>query len=251
MINIAVYYSGHIRNFKDIILNHKRVFKYDNIQFDFYFTFWRKNHSSLNDSWHYNNTNNINLVDICDITEEDVYKICPDAKNVVILEEHALSPEYDGYKPSLIFQLYSLYKSYELLPNTYDFYIRMRADIYFFKGIDWSSIIKNKESYELFLPDTVWLDQPNFPKNTIFNDYFWISSYETGKYISHFFKNILLLNLKKDDILERYFCKYLDNRFKILHIPIDITLERRTRGFDLSNETTICTERRLREGTFL
>ena len=252
MINIAVYYSGHIRNFKDIILNHKRIFKYDNITFDFYFTFWRKNHSSLNDSWDYNNKNNKNLVEICNITEDDVYKICPNAKNVTILEEHILTPEYDGYKPSLIFQLYSLYNSYITLPGTYDLYVRMRADTYFFKEIDWGNIIKNKDSYDIFLPELVWLDKPNFPKNDKFNDYFWISSYETGKYICNLYKDIVLLDsTNKTDILETVFCKYLTNKFKILNIPIDITLERKTRGFDIGEETTVSTERRLREGMFI
>jgi len=245
---IAVYFSGHIRNLKDTIQNYRRVFKHPALQFDYYFTLWRKNHNTENDSWNHNNIMNKTLLDITKITEEEVYNICPEAKKVVILEEFEVPLEFQGYKPSTVFQLYSLYKGFQEVPPTYDLYVRMRSDLYFFKDIDWKYILNNSSRYDLFIPENVHYNLKNYPSSHIFNDYFWISSYKVGKYISEIFKN--LTNMEKGHIVETYFALYISKNIpKILNHPFDLALERRTRGFDANlNETAIYSERRKIEG---
>lgn len=226
---VAVYFSGHIRNLKDTIHNYRKVFQHPNVDFDYYFTLWRKNHDTANDSWNHNNQTNKKLVNISNITEKDVYEICPEAKNVVILEEFDLPPEFSGYKPSAVFQMYMLYRGFQEVANTYDIYIRMRPDLYFFKGIDWEFILNNAHKHELFIPKNVHFAGANYPNSDIFNDYFWISSYEVGKYISELFKNIR--SMQKGMITEKYFALHISlNMPKLTHYPFDFALERRTRG---------------------
>lgn len=249
---IAVYFSGHIRNLKDTIRNYRRVFQHPNLEFDYYFTLWRRNHDSSNDSWNNNNQTNKHLVDISNITEKDVYDICPEAKKVVILEEFDLPPEFSGYKPSAVFQMYSLYRAFQEVTNTYDIYVRMRTDLYFFKGIDWEFILNNSHEYQLFIPENVHFTLKNYPNSDIFNDYFWISSYQVGKYISELFKKIT--SMKKGMFVERYFAVYISmNMPKLAHYPFDLALDRRTHGgFDTNlHETSVYTERRKIEGDFV
>jgi len=250
---VAVYFSGHIRNFKDNIDNYRRVFQHLNVEFHYYFTLWRKNHDTANNSWNYNNEMNKKLVDISNITEKDIYDICPEAKNVVIIEEFDLPDEFSGYNPSAAFLMYSLYRGFQELADTYDLYVRMRTDLYFFKGIDWEFILNNSHTYELFIPENVHYTSKNYPNSNIFNDYFWISSYQVGKYISEIFKQIT--SMPRGIIVERYFALHISmNMPKLLHCQFDLALERRTRGgFDanLVDETTFYTERRKIEGDFI
>ena len=245
---VAVYFSGHIRNLKDTIRNYRRVFQYPNFEFHYYFTLWRINHDTSNDSWNYNNETHKKLVEITHITEKDVYDICPEAKKVVILEEFDLPPEFNGYKPATVFQMYSLYRGFQEVPDTYDLYVRMRTDLYFFKGIDWELIMNNSRKYELFIPEDVHFTLKNYPISDIFNDYFWISSYQVGKYISELFKKIT--SMEKGTFAEKYFALHISmNIPKIIHYPFDLALERRTRGFDtILDETTVYTQRRKVEG---
>lgn len=249
---VAVYFSGHIRNLKDNIHNYRRVFQHPNVEFDYYFTLWRVNHNTANDSWNHNNMTNKKLLDISNITEKDVYDIYPEAKNVVILEEFELPPKYRGYKPSAVFQMYSLYRGFQEVASTYDLYVRMRPDLYFFKGIDWEYLLDNSHKYELFIPENVHYNLHNYPNCHMFNDYFWISSYKVGKYISEIFNNIT--SMEEGKIVEIYFALHVSkNMPKILNCPFDLALERRTRGgFDTNlEETTFYTERRRIEGEFV
>jgi hypothetical protein len=248
---VAVYFSGHIRNLKDTLLNYRRVFQHQNFEFDYYFTLWRKNHDTSNDSWNHNIATNKNLVGISNITEKDVYELYPKAKKVVILEEFDLPHEFNGYKSAAVFQMYSLYRGFQELPNTYDLYVRMRSDLYFFKGIDWDVILNYSHTYQLIIPEVVHFNLKNYPSSDIFNDFFWISSYQVGKYISELFKNIT--NMEKNTLIEKYFALHISmNMPKLIHYPFDLTLERRTKGFDSHlHESNVYKERRKIEGDFV
>jgi len=171
-MRIAIYLSGHLRNLSETIHIYRKVFQAPTIEFDYYFTLWRTNHNTDNDSWNlYRNPHEA----FYQITEADVYAICPEAKEVVLLDEFPLSPVYKNHKPSAVFQLYSLYKAFERLPPVYDRYVRLRTDLYFFKKIDWTQIVDTP--YDLYIPETVWFNEPNYPTSNIFNDFFWISTY--------------------------------------------------------------------------
>ena len=248
---VAVYFSGHIRNFKENIANFRRVFQHPNVTFDYYFTFWRVNHNAMNDSWRHNNRTNKKLVDIAHITEADVYEICPEAKKVVILHEFELPEEYAPYKPSAVFQAYSLYKAFQELPDTYDLYVRMRPDIYFFNGVDWGYILNSRDTHDLFISETVHFKLKNYPSGDIFDDLFWVSNYTAGKYLSNLFTSITSMNGGR--AMEHYFATHLsNNNYRIAYHPFDIALERRTRGFDADlEETPVYTRRRKEEGDFI
>jgi len=248
---VAVYFCGHIRNFKDNIANYRRVFQHPNVTFDYYFTFWRANHIAVNDSWRYNNSINKKLLDITNITEADVYAICPEAKKVVILEEFELPREYTPYGLSTVYQTYCLYKAFQELPDTYDLYVRMRPDLYFFKGIDWGTILKTRDTYDLFISEILHFRLRNYPNGDMFDSLFWITDYNVGKYMSELFT--VINKMEGGKTLECYFATHLfNNRPRVIQSPFDLTLERRTRGFDANlDETPVYTRRRKEEGDFV
>lgn len=259
MYTIAIYFSGHVRNLKDTIANFKRVFNCEGVIFDYYFTFWKVNHTQSGDSWKFNNKQNKQLVPLYDITEADVYAICPEAKRVKILESYSIPQEYAAYPDFRICQLYSLYQSFQDIPDNYDLYVRMRSDLYFFKGIDWKYILDKRHTHTLFLPSTVWYTQKNYPTSTLFNDFFWVSSYPIAKALASAYTTLLHIPaITPDTIVERIFQLYCDYLIRLqtpltlLHCDFDVVLERRSRGFDANLvETRVYTTRRLQEGDFV
>lgn len=251
---IAVYFCGHMRNMKDTFANYKRVFQHPDVQFDFYFIFWRISHSAAGNSWDQLNRAGKKVYDICTITEPDVYAVCPEAKKIVLLDDYVLPSKYQGYNQAMLYQMYSLHEAYKEIPQGYDLYVRMRPDIYFFSGIDWGSLLKQKDTYDLFCSETVHFNKRNYPYTDIFDAFFWISSYETGKYIAEIYLHIEdVARICKKKNCEQHFGEYLSRKkLSILHCPFEIALERRTRGFEENKEeTSVYTRRRQQEGEYV
>jgi len=242
---VAVYFAGHLRNLQDNWANYKRVFSHPDIQFDFYFTLWRKNHTATGESWNHNNVTGKQLVEIRDITEGDVYCICPEAKAVNIIEEIEFGPEYSGYRNNILPQLYCIQKAFLAVPKDYDYYIRMRTDLYFFKGVSWPEALG-----DCVLPSTVHFGVANYPNSDLFNDFLWIGNYEAHLYITSIYDCILKYD--RSQIIERIYTTHMDaGHLKSRNYPFEFALERRTRGFDGLPETGPYTERRKREGDFV
>lgn len=242
---VAVYFAGHLRNLEDNWGNYKRVFSHPDVQFDFYFTLWRKNHTATWESWNHSNATGRKLIEIRDITEGDIYSICPSAKGIQILDEIPFDLEHSRYAKNIIPQLYCIQKAFLAVPKDYDYYIRMRTDLYFFKGVNWPEALG-----EFVIPSTVHFRVPNYPNSDLFNDLFWIGDYEANLYITSIYDNILKYD--KSLIAERLFRVHMDaGSLKPKHYPFEIALERRTRGFDGLPETGPYTERRMREGDFI
>lgn len=248
---VAIYISGHLRNLKDTIHNYRRVFRSPGIEFDFFFVLWKVNHTTESTSWKHNNATQKKLVEIQAVTEADVYAICPEAKKVILLDEHILPPEYDKHDRSIAYKDYGLYRAFLEVPDTYDLYVRLRTDLYFFEGIDWEYLFHHKSTYNLFLLQKAHFTKLNYPGSRIFDDSFWISTYAVGKYISEMYLN--LPTMKRGKRTEEYYADYLDReKFSILKYPFDLAIERRTRGFDDNlEETAILTARRKECGDFV
>jgi hypothetical protein len=245
MTRVAVYFAGHLRNLQDNWANYKRVFSHPHIQFDFYFTLWRKSHTTTSTSWQHSNVTGKKLVEIRDITEGDVYCICPEAKAVNILDEISFGPEYAGYGKNIIPQLHCIRKAFLAVPKDYDYYIRMRTDLYFFKGVNWPEALG-----DCVIPSTVHFGVPNYPSSDLFNEFIWIGNYEANLYITSIYDCIL--SYDRSQITERLYRMHMDvGSLKPRHYPFEVVLERRTRGFDGLPETGPYTERRRSEGDFI
>ena len=254
MSRVAVYFCGHIRNMKDTFANYKRVFSDPNVQFDYYFIFWKVNHSANGPSWDYLNRTGKKLYDISTVTEEDVYKICPEAKKVILLDEYTLPLNQEKYDQAMLYQMYSLHQAFKEIPQGYDLYVRMRPDIYFFTGIHWEYLLKQKDTYQLFLSTTVHFTKRTYPHTDIFDAFFWISSYEIGKYLADIYLNVEeLAKVCRRKNCEQYFAEHLSRKnVAILNYPFEFALERRTRGFEDNKEETIAyTQRRQKEGDYV
>lgn len=247
MTRVAVYFTGHLRNLSNTWANYKRFFSDPSIQFHFYFTLWRKSHTTTNDSWDKINASGKIFVDIYDITEKDVYSICPEAKYVKIIDTVTHDKEYLKYSPNIVSQLYGISDMISNIPNDYDYYIRMRTDLYFFKAPNWSECLG-----DFVVPEDVHWNKINYfsPISNIFNDYFWVANYSITREIADIYKNIL--TYPKGLTTEWYFARHMTKKNLIPdHYRFEIALERRTRGFEDTAETRFYTERRKREGDFV
>jgi hypothetical protein len=239
---------------KDTIANYRRVFSHPDVQFDYYFIFWKLSHCAAGNSWDALNRAGKKVYDTLTITEEDVYALCAEAKKVVLLDDYTLSSKEQTYNQAMVYQMYSLHRAFKEIPQGYDLYVRMRADIYFFSGIDWTSLLAQKDRYDLFTSDTVHFKKRNYPYTDIFDAFFWISSYEIGKYIADIYLHLEeLVQICKKKNCEQYFAEYLSRKkLSILHCPFEIALERRTRGIeDTKEETRVYTRRREIEGDYV
>ena len=254
MKRVAVYFCGHLRNMKDTFANYRRVFRDPNVQFDYYFVFWKVSHCAAGNSWDQLNRKGEKVHDVYRVTEEEVYAICPEAKKVILLDEYTLPVKEQGYNQAMVYQMYSLHEAFKEIPQGYDLYVRMRPDIYFFTGIDWTSILAQKDTYELFVSDTVHFTKRNYPYTDIFDAFFWVSSYDIGKYIADIYLHIHdLAKVCKKKNCEQHFAHYLSRKkISILHCAFQIALERRTRGLEDTKEETIAyTRRRQIEGDYV
>lgn len=247
--HIAVYFSGHLRNLDETWTNYKKIFENTTlIKFDFYFILWNVNHTIESKSWEHNENVGKKLVEITPISENDIYKICPDAKIVKLIKDGGFEiPEHLRMFPkSVVCQLYGIHQAFQVIPNSYDYYIRMRTDLYFFKRPDFEMLFDRPE-YNLILDTNVHFQRKNYPEGDIFNDFFWISNYETGFLIATFYNHIQNYKIN-DGYLELYYKLYLDDnkdKLKIYNYSFDVWLDRRTKGFDSNlEESYILTKRR-------
>jgi hypothetical protein len=232
MKRIAVYISGHFRNLNETWKQYSSIFQSsDQYTVDFFFVLWNVRDTS----------GNVPLV------EADVLALCPNAKCVKLLDSTLeLPPAYSAMSPGLSKQFYGIYTCFQELPTDYDFYIRLRSDLYFFTT-DFMPFIAQSDA-NLQLVETVWFNHPNYPLSSRFNDYLWIADYKTSKYITDIYLGLPQLYTKKANYSEKIFANYmLDIPFQISisHFVCEFNLDRRTRGAEMwHEESRIMTERR-------
>jgi hypothetical protein len=231
MIKIAVYFCGHFRILNETWKQYQIMFKNtEQFTFDFYFGLWNK----------------MDTKDDTIVKEQDVLNICSFAKNIVIFDSNTQNEN------NLVNQLYCIYNTVEMLPSSYDYYIRMRTDLYYF---DFNFLYALKqlnnciEKPNLLIPSNVWYNQKNYPHTDVFNDYMWIADYKTTKYIASLYNEIPVNNSM---CLENLFAYHISKQeYIIWNFKCCFNIDRRTRGNEMhlleSNELTT---RRQNEGDY-
>lgn len=218
MKKIAVYFCGHYRNLNETWGNYEKIFKRsDKFTIDFYFLLWT----------------NKDVNDLSLITKEDILKICPYAKKVEFIDPNYEIPHIvSNFEPRLLNQLHCLNKCFEIIPNSYDMYIRLRTDLYFF-DTDFMDEVVDMES-DLILPDKVWYIEKNYPFFGLFNDFFWIANYQTSQYIANTYYFLSEI-VDKSICLEKLLSIRLNNapfKIKVSHFKCLFNLDRRTKGVE-------------------
>ncbi len=218
MLKYAVYISGHYRNLNETWEQYKEIFKNTDLStFDFYFCLWNVK-----------DTNDNTL-----ITQESIYSICPDAKGVKIIESTYIPPDLSNKFPKPIyFQAYMIKSAFDLIPQNYDFYIRIRPDLYFFD----KNIFREIEHIDgdLILPSKVWYCNPNYPLTQhLFNDYLWIGKYNISKYIALFYDNVDKYEVACNETTLTNYLRDYNETLNVCHFTCDFNLDRRTRGAEM------------------
>ncbi len=218
MKKYAIYIVGHYKNLNETWPQYKQIFKNtDEILFDFYFTLW--NVKDVNDN--------------SSITENDIYSLCPEAKKVNIIDSSIIPVDLPTkFEAKIGYQWYMIYSGFNIIPPIYDYYIRVRTDLYFFDTNIFEEI-KNMDA-DLILSSRVWYIKMNYPyQKDAFNDYLWIGKYDISKYLAD-----LYLQLDNYPVIynEKAIVNHLLNYNKditITHFKCDFNLDRRTRGAEM------------------
>ena len=228
MKKIAVYFTGHYRNLDETWINYLKLFKCtEKYIFNFYFFLW-----DISDHDRVYTRENNKIYKIREITDNDITKVCKeryrDIKLIKLYKdfEMPLLKNKSGSK-----QMFMINEAFKYLPDDYDYYVRMRTDLFFFKTDIWDNICVCKS--DLILPDTCHGEKRNFP-NGVFNDFFWIGNYKGAKFLSLFYDHIELINY---DYLEYGIAEYIKNYgnsqlITISQFESDFNLDRRTRGYE-------------------
>lgn len=145
-MKIALLYSGLPRHVTALYENHKNHILSNIKHVDVYFHFW--------DIWGYttvgwaHNIDHNNSIQLTDVDKQNICDILTPKKfifenfqlahnNLLQLIERCevkklkSSAEFSGNPRSFIFQFYSLYNGFLLIPNEYDVVIRLRTDLEF------------------------------------------------------------------------------------------------------------------------
>ena len=211
MARIAVYITGHFRNFNETWPRYKALFK--QTPCDIYIALWDVRNSS----------------DPTPVTVEDIRAVCPDATHIQVLPS-AHPPACHGHTTAVAGQFYGLHAIFKVLPSTYEWYVRLRTDLYFFET---DLLSYPSPRADLWIPEKVWHTEPNYPARDVFNDYVWIGSYAISAYLADTYTALPEL---RPTYMEELFARRLrayPHPLRIGTFPGTIALDRRTRGEDL------------------
>ena len=211
MARVAVYITGHFRTFNESWPRYEALFVRSPC--DVYIALWDV----------YNTT------DPTPVSEEDIRAVCPEATSIQILPSSQPLDCY-GHTSAVAGQLYGLHAIFQVLPTTYDWYVRLRTDLYTF---DTDILAPVAPTADLWLPEKVWHTEPNYPARDVFNDYVWIGSYAISAYLAATYTALRDLQpTYVEELLGRRLRAY-PAPLRIGHIPGTIALDRRTRGQDM------------------
>lgn len=214
MVRIAVYITGHLRTFDRTWPQYRLLLK--SLPVDIYIVLW-----DVRDT-----------TDPTPVTEADVRAICPQATLVQILPSSTPLSVGHARTTAMSGQLYGLYRALQEMPQTYDWYLRMRTDLYFVDLECLSRIDFTAKDVDLWLPERIWNVDPNYPARDDFNDYLWIGTRAASAYLADAYT---LPTESAPPYLERLLGEHLrKSSFRIRHFPGEFNLERRTRGCDMS-----------------
>jgi hypothetical protein len=227
MARIAVYITGHFRSFNETWPSYETILT--KTPCDIYIALWDIRNSN----------------DFTPVTVEDIRAVCPIATHIEVLPS-ATPLECHGHTTACAGQLYGLHAIFKVLPSTYEWYVRLRTDLYFFET---NLLSIPNPSADLWIPEKVWHSEPNYPARDVFNDYVWIGSYAISVYLADTYT--ALPNLQPT-YMEELFARRLrayPHSVRLGTIVGTIALDRRTRGEDLflpeSHELTRRRQQRL------
>jgi glycosyl transferase, family 25 len=211
MARIAVYITGHFRNFNETWPHYEALLLQHPC--DIYIALWDVR----------------NWADPTPVTEADIRAVCPDAKHIQVLSS---DQPLDFYHHTRAFasQLYGLHAIFNVIPSTYDWYVRLRTDLHFF---DTDLLGPLAPTADLWLPEKVWHTEANYPARDVFNDYAWIGSYEISAYIASIYTAMRNLPTTYMEQLFAWHLRAYPHPLRIGVIPGTVALDRRTRGHDL------------------
>lgn len=223
MKRAAIYIIGHFRNFNETWAQYSKIFaNSSDVTFDIFITFWDVR----------------NTKDQTSITESDVRAVCPDAKHVQILSSKQ-PLERHGHTENMTGYLYALQEGVRILPPSYDWYIRLRSDLYFFDTDFMSQVLSSQDYADLWIPDKVWYSSPNYPGRDVFNDYLWIGTHAITTYLAETYAVLSSLEpTYMEQLLARRVQMY-PSSLKIKHFSCLFNLDRRTRGEDMFLQESI------------
>ena len=215
MKRIAVYIVGHFRNLNETWSQYAAMFaNRPEATVDIFLTLWDVR----------------NTTDPTPVTETEVRALCPHAKDVHILPSSP-PPDQSGHTAAIAGQLYSLQEGVRRIPDSYDWYIRMRTDLYFFQTDVLDRILSSPLDVDLWIPEKVWYSEPNYPARDVFNDYMWIGTYAATRYLADTYSVLPTLTPTfMEELLARRLRTY---PLRIGHFSCLFNLDRRTRGQDM------------------
>lgn len=217
MKRIAVYIIGHLRNFHETWPQYATIFaSTPEVTMDLFLTIWDVR----------------NTTDATPVTEADVRAICPQATHVQILPS-SQPLERHGHTEAMTGYLYALQEAVRSLPPTYDLYIRLRTDLYFFDTDLIAQVLSCPDPVDLWIPEKVWYTEPNYPARDVFNDYLWIGPYAVTAYLADTYRNLATLApTYMEELLARRLRAY-PGPLSIRHFRGLFNLDRRTRGEEM------------------
>jgi hypothetical protein len=217
MKRIAVYIVGHFRNFNETWPQYATIFAdSSDVTVDIFITFWDVR-----------NTN-----DTSPVCEADVLKICPNAKNVQILSSREPLNTH-GHSKNVAGQLYTLQEGVSIVPDSYDWYVRLRSDLYFFQTDILQQVLSSSDQVDLWIPEKVWYTEANYPARDVFNDYLWIGTRAITEYLAQTYAALPTIpHTYTEELLARRIRAY-PSHLVIKHFACLFNLDRRTRGEDM------------------
>jgi len=127
--------------------------------------------------------------------------------------ELELDTKYTQREKNIFYQWYKLQKCFEFIPNTYDFYVRLRPDV---------NLLLTADSFAEILHRCIpsILHIPKLPQLNIgrLNDEIAIGSYEIMEKYSRFYTYLLEKNFERPLISSELLCKYIQGE----NIPINL-----------------------------
>lgn len=217
MKRFAVYVTGHFRNLDETWPQYASIFV-DTPQstFDFYFTLWTVR----------------NTDDPTPVREEDIRALCPRAKSVRLLPSNQ-TVELHGHEPPIAYQLYAIQEAFRDVPATYDWYVRIRTDLYFFDATFFDQILTSDPGIDLWISEKLWYTDANYPARDILNDFLWIGNHRISEYLASTYAALPTIEPSyMEHVLGRRL-RHCPFPWKLGHFRCLFNLDRRTRGHDM------------------
>ncbi len=217
--NIAILFSGHLRNILKHVENLKKnllkVLENNSFKYDIYIHTWDNNLSNdkiaNHDKFYTQNIENtlnelnkhINIKKILIENQDDIYAK-KDINNKIkyLIKNKTFHGKKDTYYVynltlKLYYQYYGQYKSYKLIENidNYDYIIKTRPDAYYFDTFD----------VNIFNNDIIFPNSHLWSGKSI-NSLFYLGKTKIMKKILEFF-NYIYDNEKYLDLIDKYNCQ--------------------------------------------